>query len=92
MGLDSSEKQRRKLDQLKGKGHFAEEIITNDRNNLPDINAQLFIGTGGDIKVTLSGGSTVVLKNIPSGTFLKGVYVDKIFRTGTTARDIIGIY
>ena len=40
MGLDSSEKQRRKLDQLKGKGHFAEEIITNDRNNLPDINAQ----------------------------------------------------
>ena len=92
MGLDSSEKQRRKLDQLKGKGHFAEEITTNDRNNLPDINAQLFIGTGGDIKVTLSGGSTVVLKNIPSGTFLKGVYVDKIFRTGTTARDIIGIY
>tara|TARA_R110002020_G_scaffold228833_1_gene439629 strand:- start:130 stop:408 length:279 start_codon:yes stop_codon:yes gene_type:complete len=92
MGLDSTEKQRRRLDQLKGKGHFAEEITTNDSSNLPDVNAQLFVGTGGNIKVTLSGGSTVVLKNIPSGTFLKGVYVDKIFRTGTTARDIIGIY
>ncbi len=64
MGLDSTEKQRRKLDQLKGKGHFAEEITTNDSNNLPDVNAQLFIGTGGHIKVTLSGGSTVVLKNM----------------------------
>tara|TARA_Y100000004_G_scaffold194481_1_gene259195 strand:- start:20308 stop:20586 length:279 start_codon:yes stop_codon:yes gene_type:complete len=92
MGLDATEKQRRRLDQLKGKGHFAEEITADDTSNLPDVNAQLFIGTGGNIKVTLSGGSTVVLKNIPSGTFLKGVYVDKIFRTGTTARDIVGIY
>ena len=92
MALNSTERERRRVDQLKGKGHFAEEVAANDSSNLPDSNAQLFIGTGGHIKVTLSGGSTVVLKNIPSGTFLKGIFVDKIFRTGTTARDIIGIY
>ncbi len=40
----------------------------------------------------LAGGSTVVLKNVPSGTYLRGIYVNKVYRTSTTARDIVAIY
>lgn len=50
----------------------------------------VFVGTGGDVKVTISGGSDVTFKNVPSGTFLP-VLVTKIWSTGTGASDIIAL-
>lgn len=62
----------------------------------------LYIGTGGDVKVILSGvngaGGTgrptaaqaVVFKGLPAGSFLP-VIVDYVLATGTTAADIIAV-
>ena len=62
----------------------------------------LYVGTGGDVKVILSGvvgsgGSglptateAILFKNVPDGSFLP-VIVDYVLLTGTTATDIIAI-
>jgi len=92
MALSSNQRQKRKDPWNKNKGEFGESITPSDRNDLPEKDAELFIGTKGHIKVTLTGGTIVVLKNIPSGTFLKGVFVNKVHSTGTTASDIVAIY
>ena len=66
--------------------------------------AALYVGTGGDVAVVMSGvldisgGSTnlstndvdVIFKNVPSGTFLP-IAVDFLCATGTTASDILKI-
>ena len=96
MALRSDQKeQRRAKNRFRGGnelGYFADSITANDASNLDSKRAQLFVGTGGNLKVDLAGGSTVTLKNVPSGTYLRGIYVDKVYRTGTTARDIVAIY
>ena len=90
MALSTRQKKFRKLH--KNKGDYGESITTNDSTDLSEKKAELFIGTGGNVKVSLYGGSVVTLKNIPSGTFLKGIFVNRVYRTGTTARDIVAIY
>jgi len=90
MALNSGQKKYRELH--KNQGDFGESVSTSDSADLSEKKAELFIGGGGNIKVDLVGGSTVTLKNIPSGTFLQGIFVNKVYRTGTTARDIVAIY
>lgn len=90
MALSQDEKRTRK--RITVKGYLGATVTTNDSSNLDSERAELYIGTGGNVKVDLSGGSTVILKNVPSGTFLKGIYVDRVYRTSTTARDIVAIY
>jgi len=48
----------------------------------------LFIGTGGDVKVDTLGGQTVTYKNLEDGRFLP-VFVTKVYKTGTTASDML---
>ncbi len=61
----------------------------------------LYIGTGGDIRVVLTGetrpdgspptiSDSIIFKNVQSGSFLP-VIVDYIMTTSTTASDIIAI-
>ena len=76
----------------KNQGGYGEVITTSDTADLIVKKAELFVGTKGHIKVTLYGGTEVTLKNVPSGTFLRGIYVNKVFATGTTAKDIVAIY
>ena len=90
MALSTEQKKFRRLH--KNQGGYGESITTNDSRDLSEKKAELFIGTGGNVKVSLYGGSVVTLKNIPSGTFLKGIFVNRVYRTGTTARDIVAIY
>lgn len=52
----------------------------------------LFVGTGGNIAVTMAGIGTVTLTNVPDGTFLKELAVSKVLESGTTASDIVGFY
>jgi hypothetical protein len=92
MALSSNQRQKRKDPWNKNKGEFGESITPSDRSFLPESDAELFIGTKGHVKVTLTGGTTIVLKNIASGTFLKGIFVNKVHSTGTTASDIVAIY
>jgi len=53
--------------------------------------ACLYIGTGGDLQVTMLGGQVVVFTNIPSGTFMP-VQVRRVWATNTTASDILSLY
>ena len=90
MALNQEQKEKKKF--LVRKGSFAESVSNSDTVDLSEEKAELYIGTGGHIKVNLFGGSTVTLKNVPSGTFLQGIFVTRVYRTGTTARDIVAIY
>lgn len=77
-----------------------DDITTGEFINPP---CALYIGTGGDVLVTVVGGDTngynsgaSLFKNVPSGTFMP-VMVSYVWATisespGTTAGDIIGLF
>ncbi len=51
----------------------------------------LYVGTGGTIVLDMSGSGTLLsFVNIPNGTWLP-VSCTKIYQTGTTASDILGM-
>jgi hypothetical protein len=62
-------------------------IITPSSNN----GACLFVGTGGDIQVTMIGGQTVIFANIPDGTFLP-IQVRRVWASNTNATDILALF
>jgi len=88
MSLRENDKLRRRYS---SKG-LALQITTNDNSDIADKNFNIYVGTGGHIKVDTEGGNTITLKNVPSGTYINWIEVKKIYRTGTTARDIVAIY
>ena len=51
----------------------------------------LFIGTGGTLRVLTAGGQTITFNTILGGTFLP-VQVLKVFKTGTTATNLIALW
>jgi hypothetical protein len=60
-------------------------------DNSQSTGALLFVGTGGNIQVTMVGGQTVVFNNIADGTFLP-IQVKRVWATNTTATGIIAIF
>lgn len=50
----------------------------------------LYVGTGGDVKVTTQDGNAVTFKNVPSGGYI-WMQTNLVWSTGTTASDIIGL-
>lgn len=50
----------------------------------------LYIGTGGNVTVLTSNGSSVTFSNVVAGTILP-VSVKQVSSTGTTASNIIGL-
>jgi hypothetical protein len=50
---------------------------------------QIYVGTGGDVRV-MQGGVAVTFRNVPAGATLGPFLVDKVFATGTTAADLVG--
>lgn len=50
----------------------------------------LYIGTGGDVVVTMATGGDATFKNVPEGTILP-VQVIKV-KSATTASDIVALY
>lgn len=53
--------------------------------------AVLFIGTGGKLRVITAGGQDVTFDSILGGTFLP-VQVLKVFKTGTTATNLVALW
>lgn len=51
----------------------------------------IWVGTGGNLAVTMYGGTTVTFANVPAGTLLP-IKVSKVMLTGTTASDIARIW
>tara|TARA_R100001244_G_scaffold130813_1_gene103310 strand:- start:64 stop:333 length:270 start_codon:yes stop_codon:yes gene_type:complete len=84
--------QERKAIKYSRKGGIADAVQTSDVANLSVQGAKIYVGSGGHLKVKIHGGSIVLFKNIPSGTYLEWLEVDKVYRTGTTARDIVAVY
>jgi len=58
-----------------------------------DINGSrgLWVGTGGDIQVTMSSEQVLTFEAVPSG-YLLPIQVTRVWATGTTASGIIALY
>jgi|11_taG_2_1085331.scaffolds.fasta_scaffold34386_4 hypothetical protein len=81
-------------DNLKDQRALSSEAIAvtpADGADLATIQAALFIGTGGNIKVDMSGSGTVTFSNVADGTFLP-ILVDRVYATDTTASNILALY
>ena len=51
----------------------------------------LYVGTGGKLRVMTASGQDVLFNNILGGSFLP-VQVLKVFKTGTTATDLVALW
>lgn len=66
--------------------------VTPGDNELQPKGVKLFIGTGGSIKVKMSGNAEIVtFKNIADGTFLP-IYVDFVYADDTDVTDILMLF
>lgn len=62
-----------------------------DSTDLTQPARALFIGTTGNVAVSVSrGGPSVLFKNLPSGSILP-VQVFRVWSTGTTATDLVAL-
>lgn len=75
---------------LESPAYFSTEIVPNDSTDLTTDARALYIGTGGDIRVTTSGGNTVTFRNVPVGVL--PVRIRRVFALGTTAADIVAVW
>lgn len=62
-----------------------------DSNDFAIHTRALYTGSGGNIKVTTSGGDTVTFTAVPAGAILP-VRVARLWSTGTTVTDCLGLY
>jgi hypothetical protein len=70
----------------------AVEVTPDDDADLSRAPCQaLYIGTGGNLKVTRAGGGVVTYVGVLGGTILP-FRVDRVWETGTTASDIVAEY
>ena len=88
MALNTREKEKARYT----RGAIAEVVAANDTKKVSDLPFNMYVGTGGHLKVDTEDGQTITLKNVPSGTYIDWIKINKIYRTGTTARDIVAIY
>lgn len=68
----------------------AEAVTLSDSALLPRTRA-LYVGTGGNLKVTTAYGTDVTFANAPSGSILP-LQVTKVWSTGTTAANVLALY
>lgn len=69
----------------------ASAVTPHDANDLANPTIAIYLGTDGDLKVDLVGGSTVTFKNLSGGVF-HPIRATRVYNTGTTATDIVGVY
>ena len=65
----------------------ASEAIPSDSADLNKVTRALYVGTAGDIRVTLLDGDTVTFRTMPVGWH--PLRVSRVWQTGTTASDIV---
>jgi hypothetical protein len=66
-------------------------VTPNDSVDLTIGAIALYIGTGGDVKLTTSFGQTVTFVNLGDGQILP-VRTSRVYASGTDATDIVGLY
>ena len=77
--------------QLDSPAQNAAAITPSDTTDLAVVTRAIYVGTGGDLKVTMRGGQTVTLKAVPQGSTLP-LRVARVLFTGTTAADLVGVW
>ena len=68
----------------------AYSITTSDTVNLPYVSV-VYVGGTGSVKVTTAQGDTTTFVGLPTGSVIP-VQVLRVWATGTTATNLIGIY
>lgn len=66
-------------------------ITGNDSTDLTVYPRAIYVGGAGNVKVTTLGGDTVTFNGALAGTILP-VRAVRVFSTGTTATNLIGLY
>jgi len=69
--------------------HGAEVVTLSDTVEIP-VTRALYVGVGGDIKVTMADGQVVTFVGVPTGVVLP-IQVSKVMLT-TAATDILALY
>ena len=75
---------------MKAKYKSAIEITPSSGDTTVSGPDAFYIGTTGDVKVDFVSGGTVIFKNMIVGNIYP-FEVSKVYQTGTTAADIIGL-
>lgn len=70
--------------------YTASAVTPSDSTVLSGVARGLWVGTGGDVAVTMLGGGNATFVNVPDGTLLPFA-VTKVL-VATTADDIIALY
>ena len=66
-------------------------ITPHDSNNLSKPTRGLYVGVAGDVKVVSLDGNTVTFKALAAGQ-IHWIRCTRVFATGTTATDVVGVY
>ena len=69
----------------------AAAVTPSDTTDLTNYARALWIGTGGDVKVTTIAGDAVTLSNAVAGSYIP-IRVKLVWSTGTTASDIVALW
>lgn len=72
-------------------GENAFAVTPNDSADMDFVTRAIYVGVAGNVKMTLLGGTTVTFVGLVAG----GLYplrVKRIWSTGTTASNLIGVY
>jgi len=75
---------------LESPANDAFEVTPNDGADLESVTRGIYCGVGGDLHVLMKSGREITFKNI-AGEMNHGLRIAKIFATGTTATDIVGL-
>lgn len=68
----------------------AAAVVPDDVTDLPHVTRALHVGTGGDLRVTLSGGQAVTFPDLAAGWH--PIRVARVHATGTTATGLVGAW
>lgn len=75
---------------LESPGYDAVAVTPSDSSDLPVTSRALYVGTGGDVRVTVGSGSVVTFVNVPEG--ILPMRVSRVHASGTTAADIVAVW
>lgn len=66
-------------------------VTPHDTNELSSVTRALYVGFGGNLKVTMQNGGDVTFVDVPTGTTLP-IRCTKVFNTGTVASSILALW
>ena len=76
---------------LEGPAENGANVAPNDGNDLVQVTRALYVGGGGDIRITTRAGTQITLTNVPAGALLP-LRICRIWQTDTTATDLVALW